>query len=246
MGIGGVSILMYHQVGDFAPMKSHRSTYCHYKSFSRQMHLLKALRFRVVDMDAILDHAKGKRHLPKRTVCLTFDDGYENFYQYAFPVLKRLGLCSTVFLLAGYIGKDSTWFREDGRDTPPLMTQERINTLMESGLVTFGSHGVYHKRLGDLPEDAAHFEVFHSKKALEAMFKREFKHFCYPYGSYNRAVMKMVQEAGYYSAVSCARGAVWPGSHPYQLPRKAISYGDSLIGFLWKLLFKNRRKQPEL
>ncbi len=242
----GISILMYHQVGPFSPMATHRSTYCSDKSFKLQMLTLAILGFKAVTMDEVLACVKGDAPMPPRAVCLTFDDGYENFFEYAYPVLKRYGFPATVYVLSGYIGKDALWFSQDGRDTPPIMTKERIEALLASGLVAFGSHGISHERLAEIPRDAMAAEVHDSKKTLEAMFGRPFRHFCYPYGSYNKVVLEEVKRAGYKSAVSCVRGAAYAGADPYQLPRKAISYGDSVLGFLWKLFIKNKRKIGEI
>ena len=246
MGLKGVSILMYHQVGRFAPMSSHRSTYCHYRRFRLQMLTLKVLGIKVLDMEDVLQFVRVEASLKGPSVCLTFDDGYENFFEYAYPVLKRHGLPATVYILAGYIGLNALWFKKDGRNTPPLMSRTRIAELLQEGLVSFGSHGVGHKRLGEIPLEDAKYEIEASKAALEEMFGVEFRHFCYPYGSYSRAVRGLVEDAGYVSAVSCARGTTYPGADPFQLPRKAISYGDSVLGFLWKIVAKNRRKQPEI
>ena len=246
MGLKGVSILMYHQVGNFAPMSSHRSTYCHFKRFRLQMLTLKILGFKVLDIEDVLRLALGNASLKGPSVCLTFDDGYENFFEYAYPVLRRHGFPATVYILAGYIGRNALWFKRDGRDAPPLMSRTRIAALMKDGLVRFGSHGIGHRRLGEIDLEDARHEIEGSKAALENIFDVEFTHFCYPYGSYNKTVKDLVEEAGYESAVSCVRGTTYQGADPFQLPRKAISYGDSVLGFLWKIMIKNRRKQPEI
>jgi peptidoglycan/xylan/chitin deacetylase (PgdA/CDA1 family) len=237
----GISILMYHQVGDFPPMESHRSTYCHYRRFQRQMALLSRLRCNVLSMDAALAALRGERPLPRRSVVLTFDDGYENFYEYAFPVLERYGFPAIVYLVAGSIGRPSSWFAADGRATPPLMDARRILQLRARG-VDFGSHGVSHRKLAEIDADAAREEIVESKRLLEALLGEEVRHFCYPYGSHDRATAAMVADAGYLSAVSCLRAAATGRFDPFALPRKAISYGDNGVGFLWKLLFKNAPK----
>ena len=241
----GVSILMYHQVGRFRPMSTHRSTYCGYRRFAAQMALLKILGYPVLDFETLIACIRGETEVPGRAVVLTFDDGYENFYEYAFPVLKRHGFPATVYLLSGLLGRKAEWFRKEGRPAPPLMTRERIVQLMNEG-ICFGSHGISHKRLAEVAEDIMRREVFESKKDLERLFGRKVEHFCYPYGSYDAGCVRAVQEAGYRSAVSCVRGCAFPGDDPYQLARKAISYGDSLAGFLWKVHMKKSRKHPEL
>ena len=92
----GISILMYHQVGEFASMPRHRSTYCHVRRFRAQMAWLRRLRCHVLRMDDVLAALRGERPMPPRAVALTFDDGYETFYEYAYPVLHRYGFTAMV------------------------------------------------------------------------------------------------------------------------------------------------------
>ena len=120
---------MYHQVGDFPPMKAHRSTYCHYKSFARQMAYLHWLGYKVIALEEALNGLFGGGTLPDRSVVLTFDDGYENFNEYAFPVLKRYGFPATVFLVSGLLGDKARWLEADGRLGARLMDVETIRAL---------------------------------------------------------------------------------------------------------------------
>lgn len=240
-----ISILMYHQVGDFAPMQTHRSTYCHYRRFQRQMAFLKLFRYNVLSMDETLACLYGGRPVPPRAVVLTFDDGYENFYQYAWPVLRKYGFPSMVYLLSGMLGQPSQWFDEDGRDTPPLMSPDRILQLRALG-VDFGSHGISHAKLAEVDAQTVHREVAGSKAQLEQLLGEEVRHFCYPFGSHDQTAVDAVRAAGYASAVTCLRAAATPAFDPLLLPRKAISFGDNLLGYAWKLAMKNKPKQAPL
>lgn len=238
---GQVSILMYHQVGVFAPMREHRSTYCDHRRFAAQMAYLNRLRYPVLSLDAAIAGLRGERALPPRAVVLTFDDGYENFYQYAWPVLARHGFPAMVYLLADRLGQPASWFADDGRATPPLMSAQRVRELRRAG-VDFGSHGLSHRRLARIDRDDARREIADSRQRLEQVLGELVRHFCYPYGSYDDAVVAMAAEAGYVSATTCDRAAAYPGEHLLRLPRKAISFGDSLPGYAWKLHLKNRRR----
>ncbi len=241
----GISILMYHQVGDFPRMAAHRSTYCHYRRFAAQMRYLHRFGYNVISLDRALAALRGDADVPPRTVVLTFDDGYENFYEYAYPELARHGFPAMVYLLSGFIGQPSRWFAADGRDTPPLMDAARIRQLRAAG-IDFGSHGVSHRKLAEIVPNEAQREIADSRSQLSDLLGEPVRHFCYPYGSHNAAVVQMARDAGYASATTCVRGAAYSGEDPHQLPRKAISYGDSLLGYAWKLHAKNRRKQPVL
>jgi peptidoglycan/xylan/chitin deacetylase (PgdA/CDA1 family) len=236
-----ISVLMYHQVGDFAPMAAHRSTYCHYRRFAAQMAYLRRLGYQVLSLDQVVAGVAGQRPIPPRAVALTFDDGYENFYEYAFPVLQRYGFPAMVYLVAGLVGGKADWFAADGRATPPLMDTARIRQLRRAG-IDFGSHGVSHVKLAQLDPARMRGEVTDSKARLEDLLGEEVGHFCYPYGSHNQEVVETARAAGYRSAVTCVRAAAVPGMDLLALPRKAISYGDSLLGYFWKLAMKDRPK----
>ncbi len=236
-----ISILMYHQVGDFAPMRGHRSTYCHHRRFAAQMAYLHRFGYRVLGMDDVLRCLNGEQPIPPRAVALTFDDGYENFYEHAYPALQRYGFPAIVYLIADLIGRDAEWFAADGRATPPLMTAERIRQLRKAG-IDFGSHGRSHVKLAEVDRGRMRDEIVHSKARLEALLDEEVRHFCYPYGSHDPEVVETACLAGYASAVTCVRAAASPGMDPLALPRKAISYGDNLAGYFWKLTMKNLPK----
>jgi peptidoglycan/xylan/chitin deacetylase (PgdA/CDA1 family) len=240
---GGISILMYHQVGDFKPMKSHRSTYCHYRRFASQMRFLHRFGYRVLSLDQALACLNGERPVSPKAVVLTFDDGYENFYEYAWPELRRHGFPAMVYLLSGYLGKPSSWYAADNRATPMLMDRDRILELRREG-VDFGSHGVSHVKLGEADEVTVHEELSGSKRELEELLGEEVRHFCYPYGSHTLETVEAAEAAGYTSAVTCQRAAATREFDPLALPRKAISFGDNLAGYWWKLTAKNEPHLP--
>lgn len=237
----GISILMYHQVGEFRPMPSHRSTYCHVNRFRSQMTWLYRLGFSVLRMDEVLAALQGARPIPRRAVALTFDDGYENFYEHAYPVLERYGFPAMVYLISERIGQPAQWFAEDGRATPPLMSAGRIRQLRGAG-IDFGSHGARHIKLAEADPEAARKDILDSREQLQDLLGEEIRHFCYPYGSHNAAVVNLVRQAGYSTAVTCQRAAATADFDALALPRKAISYGDNLAGFFWKLKMKDKPK----
>jgi peptidoglycan/xylan/chitin deacetylase (PgdA/CDA1 family) len=234
-----VCILMYHQVGDFPSMKSHRATYCHYRNFKKQMAFLSRMRYPVLTISEALAGLRGEKDLPERAVVLTFDDGYDNFYEYAAPELSRRGFPSVVFLLSEKIGRNADWLAKDGLDPAPLMGRKRIEELTGAG-VEFASHGRTHRRLSRLAPEEIREEIVRSKAELEDLLQAPVRHFCYPYGDYNAVALEAVREAGYDSALTCIRGRATPSDDHAELPRMAISFGTGLGGFAWKLHFQKR------
>jgi peptidoglycan/xylan/chitin deacetylase (PgdA/CDA1 family) len=237
-----ISILMYHQVGQFAPMKAHRANYCDHRRFAAQMAMLRRLGWTVLDLDQALDCLYGRSPTPPRAVVLTFDDAYDNFFDYALPVLQRHQLPATVYAISGWLGRSAAWFAKDpGRPIPHLMNGARLRALHAAG-ITIGSHTAQHVKLGEASAKTRRAELALSKAALEDLLGEPVRHVSYPFGSFDLDTVRAAAEAGYVSATTCLRGAATMADHPLALPRKAISFGDDLIGFWWKLAVKNAPK----
>jgi peptidoglycan/xylan/chitin deacetylase (PgdA/CDA1 family) len=226
-------------------MKAHRSTYCDHRRFAGQMSYLARFGYSVLAMDAVLACLRGQRPIPPRAVALTFDDGYESFYEHAFPVLQQHGFPAIVYLIAGMLGQPARWFAADGRATPPLMSVVRVRELRRAG-IDFGSHSVSHAKLADQSTQRIREEVSRSKAELENVLGEPVKHFCYPYGSHDLRAIDAVAQAGYQSAVTCVRAPATPTDDPLALPRKAVSWGDNLAGYFWRLHLKNAPRHPPL
>ena len=240
-GLPPISILMYHQVGEFSSPENHRASFCHVKRFTAQMRFLKRYGYNVVSLDQVVAALFHGQPLTGRPVVLTFDDGYRNFLEYAFPVLSRHSFPATVFLVTGRIGQDSDWVRRAGRQAAPLMNADEIRDLFTRG-IGFGAHSVTHPRLSQIEPERMRCEVQDSKAQLEDVLQTPVPHFCYPYGDYDPAVRDAVSKAGFQSGLTCIRGAANGADNAFEIPRKAISYGDSLAGYWWKLHMKHRRK----
>ncbi len=236
-----ISVLMYHRVGNFKSINEHRALYCKLKRFSFQMWFLNFFKYNVISLTQALYLISSKQPIPPKCVVLTFDDGYYDFYKYAYPILKKYKFPATVYVLSELIGKKAVWFEKENRETPFLLTKEELLNL-SSNDIEIGSHGKTHVKLSEISLDKAEEEIMDSKRKLEKLLNKEIIHFCYPYGKFNKNVIELVKKAGYRSAVTCIRGGVTKRSDPYILPRKAISFGDSLIGFLWKIHIKNKPK----
>lgn len=237
----GINILMYHQVGHFAPMREHRASYCRVERFATQMAWLHRFGYRVLSMDEVVACISGKRPIPPRAVALTFDDGYENFFQHAWPVLQRYDFPAMVYLVAALVGKRANWVG----DAPPLMSAERIRELRRQGC-SFGGHSVSHLRLAGQSDERLRNETADCKSQLEDLLGERVDHFCYPYGSHDLRAVEAAAAAGYVSATTCARATATVADDPLTLPRKAVAYGDSLVGVLWKMHLKNTPKQPPI
>lgn len=238
-----IQILMYHQVGQFPNMKTHRATYCDIGRFKVQMRYLSIFGYNVLSMSDVMKCLQGNMQIPSKAVALTFDDGYENFYEYAFPVLQHYAFPATVYAIGRLVGQNADWLIADGHPNPPLMSGYRLRELLKHK-IEIGSHSFNHIRLGEQSSAIVEEEALHSKIALEDVLGERVDHFCYPYGSHNIETVYAIAKAGYLTATTCERAPATIFDDLLTLPRKAVSWGDSLIGVLWKMHFKNEPKRP--
>ncbi len=166
---------------------------------------------------------------------ITFDDGYSNFYQHAFPILHRHHFSATVFLPTAYIGTQPVQFK--GKD---CLTWNEVRELRKHG-VSFGSHTVTHPQLTSLDAAGVRSEIVRSKQALEDNLGEAVDCFAYPYAfpEQNVAFVQMLRdtlvEAGYHQGVSTRIGTARQQEDCFFLRRLPVNALDDIPFFDAKL-----------
>lgn len=159
--------------------------------------------------------------LPSRPVVITFDDGHESNYTMATPILKKYGYTATEFVVTGTVGKRKG-----------ILTKNELLAMQKSGIWDIESHSVDHPHLAQLPQKKVVYELTQSKKTLEKLLGKPVQFFCYPYGSYNRQVVKDVKAAGYVLATTVHHGYGTPvTSGLFTLKRLSVHEGLNLNTF---------------
>jgi glycosyltransferase involved in cell wall biosynthesis/peptidoglycan/xylan/chitin deacetylase (PgdA/CDA1 family) len=136
----------------------------------------------------------GGKGLPEKPILLTFDDGYADLVEYAFPILHRYGFGAAVYLVTGQLGGTNAWDETRDSGTHRLMTAEQIRHWAERG-IEFGAHSRTHADLTALPLDELRNEVVHSKNDLEKILETPVVSFAYPFGFHNHEVVECVRDA---------------------------------------------------
>ncbi len=192
------TILAYHSVGEAFSERSSLSIST--EEFARQMAFFKRHGYRVLRLTELVEKLKKGERVGPKTIVITFDDGYEDNYTLAFPILKEYGFPATVFVITDFIGRQP----QMGGRPVQFLSVAMMREMVDSGLIDFGVHSATHAYLPDLDRDpqALYREVDAPRRFLEGLLKRPGRVFCYPLGGYSRAVQKRVRDAGFSAAVT--------------------------------------------
>lgn len=225
-----VPILMYHQVTATPP-----SGFARYSvapaQFLWHMRWLWLRGFTTLSLDDLMICRAGQRPWPPRPVIITIDDGYDAAVRAALDVLPRFGFTATAFLVAGVIGRVSTW---DAGVAVPVASWSAAREMAAAGF-TCGSHTVTHPRLVDLSPDACRHELRDARRRLEDGLGAPVRHLAYPFGSVNETVRRLAAEAGYTTACTVTRGLSTDADDPLLLQRVHILGHDSFLDFVCRL-----------
>ncbi len=145
------------------------------------------------------------RRFPERAVCVTFDDGWKDNYTYAFPILKKLEIPATVFVVPSCVGITTTVVTAEGEGSREHMSAEDIKEMSANG-IEFGSHSMNHKLFNRIDPDEVESEVCESKGYLEDLLQQECRVFAYPAGFFTESSQAAVKRAGYIAAFSTIYG----------------------------------------
>jgi peptidoglycan/xylan/chitin deacetylase (PgdA/CDA1 family) len=209
-------LLMYHSVAvyDDDPFQVTVSP----QRFGEQMRLLDRLGIRGSSVRELLEpqppDASGAR------VGLTFDDGYQDFFTEAAPILAGHGFSATVFVVAGRLGGCNTWDQPGPRKA--LMTAEQVRMVAAAGMEV-GSHGLRHVPLPELGDEALRNEVRRSRDILQDLTGQQVSGFCYPYDTLTNREVAAVRDAGYEYGCAVFRSEC---TGRYALPRTYIGDRD--------------------
>jgi peptidoglycan/xylan/chitin deacetylase (PgdA/CDA1 family) len=191
-----VPVLVYHNIGKQARGRLVLGV----DAFTEQMRYLKANGFRVVSVADFVEWLHLRRQLPKKTVVLTFDDGYRSFREHAYPVLKELHFTATLFVYTDYVGAGRnalSW------DDLKVLAAEGFDVQAHSK-----SHGDL--RRGDHESETSYgrrlqAELIEPPRVLAKSVGRAISFLAYPYGRVDDAVLAKVKEHGYHAAFTVRR-----------------------------------------
>jgi peptidoglycan/xylan/chitin deacetylase (PgdA/CDA1 family) len=206
-----VPILMYHRVNvvsSSTPAITRRLT-VHPAVFAQQMRWLRSHGYHTITQRQLFDALMCGRALPRKPILITFDDGYRDTYRKASPVLARLGMRATAYVISGRISK------------PSFLRWRQLSRLEARG-VEIGSHTASHRALTSLSDSQALSELVRSRRTLERKLGHRVPWLAYPIGAYDARIEGLARRAGYVLAVTTEAGTHQSAQRPLALHRLRV------------------------
>ncbi len=222
-----IPILMYHRIvpeglaGDSLP-----GLVVSPELFDAQLAALQAAGWHTVTVAQISQALQLGEALPPRTFAISIDDGWDDGYTYALPLLQRHGFVATYYVIAGRVG---TWRN--------VLTPAELQALAAAGM-EIGDHTLDHVGLPYLSAAAMHVQVATSADLLAGFVGKRPATFAYPSGRYDLAAEEEVQADGFGMAVIEGSGAWESAANRFAVPRVRVSPSTTpqgLVGVLQRL-----------
>ena len=211
-----VPILCYHRFGGASNKMSVSPG-----NFAAQLDWLARNDYRVIRLSQLLGFLQGREALPKRSVVITMDDGYESVHRHALPQLRKHGFPATLFVYSDFIGA------ADG------LSWAQLTELKASGLVDIQAHSKTHRNLierlpGETDEQYRQSLEAEARAPRELLERRQLgpvRQYAYPFGDANEAVLDALTRQQYQLAVTVTPGGNAFFAMPLML-RRTMIFGD--------------------
>ncbi len=195
-------ILLYHHI---VAVESENRYSVSRANFEEQMAALKDLGYTTMSVAQLIRAIQIGENLPHSPMVITFDDGYEDVYLNAFPVLSKEGFTATILLVSSYVGSEE------------FMTQSEILDLEQAGW-EIGSHSQTHL---DLTKNFSSLwdEIVQSRLDLKRISGQDINLFAYPYGAADPIVIGKVVKAGYSAGLGLGTSVIHDVGNLFYLDR---------------------------
>jgi peptidoglycan/xylan/chitin deacetylase (PgdA/CDA1 family) len=226
MALQHIPILMYHNVAH--PSATNRRTFTvSPDKFEAQLRYLHDHQFTTLTIAQLANFLPSRRALPTKPVVLTFDDGYADFYESAFPILKRYDATASVYVVSNWVQLCAS-----PQNNTKMMSWSQLRQLHAEG-IEIGAHTHNHVKLDSIAHHQARWEIAHSKQCIEqhlGLGAQVFT-FAYPFGRYTSAVSQAVIECGFRAACAVRYDMSSLADKPYELARIIVQGNHTLDDF---------------
>ncbi len=218
-----VPILMYHYVSVPLPGsdKYRLDLSVSPANFAAQMASLKDNGYQTISPDDLYAALTQGQKLPDHPILLTFDDGYEDAYTNAYPILQKYGFTGTFFIVTGFI--------DEGRKG--YLTWDQVKEMSNEGM-SIQSHSRDHEDMRNRDHDWLVYQIIGPQKTIEAHTGVLPRFFCYPSGEFDDMTMQELRAAGVVAAFTEIDGVYSYSNDTLRLPRVRIRGTTTLPIFI--------------
>ncbi len=239
-----VPVLMYHHVS------SHKGALVTIspENFESHISYLAKNGYKTLTLDEFLAFKKGELSLPKKSVLLTFDDGWIDNYLVAFPIIKKYGVKAAIFAVTDWVERASEGKRDSNdiyipnhNESKRLVCEEPASAVVNwddlremSSFFSVASHSNAHDN-EELGMDEWRDDLAFSKSLLKNGLGIETKHLCWPRGKYTNELIDLAQNLGFEALYTTKRGVNLADGDASEIKRISVKDKDAkwLARVLW-------------
>lgn len=192
-----LAVLLYHHV---VPKDADTSSIISLSDFESQMEYLYKHGYYTASLKELEEFLYDEKELPEKTVIITFDDGYESNYIYAYPVLKKYGFKGIIFIIGDKVVESK---QSSNPNMIPKLTYDEIREMADSGLVEFGSHTFdAHEMIDGKPAllNMSSEEIYQDFEKIKELFNKlglpNPRGIAYPFGGFDDKTVKAAEAIG--------------------------------------------------
>ncbi len=211
-----VPIIMYH--GLIKDPKLQTNYFIHPQTFKKDLDYLKKEGYTTILMKDLIDYVQNKGDLPEKPIVLTFDDGYYNNYEYAYPLLKERNMKAIISIIGSMTDKFS--LVDENNPAYAHVTWEQINEMIGSGLIEVQNH-TYNMHTSDKGRKGASQKPGESLEAYKKVLADDVgglqeriwqktgtwpTTFTFPFGFLSKNTEEAIEELGFSATLGCEKG----------------------------------------
>ena len=230
-----IRVLLYHRILPEKAKGKEGHRVIDVKRFRQHLLMLERWGYTPITFNDLTLIQHGHLDRPRKPIIITFDDGYLDTYEIAYPILEEFGMRTVIFAVADPGTATNSWDHDLGLPAAQLMNERQLLELHAAGF-EIGSHSMTHPRLPLLPKGKAWEEILQSRMRLEIVLNAPVHSFAYPYGLFNETLKQMVAEAGYNFAVGAWNGHTDITRYPLEIGRVQLSETNHLSPFVFQVL----------